>query len=221
MTAVRTAISREEGILAVNKKATDRIIDEYLVLQVQGGDREALDLLIQRWQPSFMRFAQVVTRNPDMAADAVQDSWIRILRHIHKLRDPVAWESWSYRVVSRICLDRVQKAQRFSTLEEESTFDPRGDWENQEAVLAVLGQMSEDHRMVLALHYLQGFEVVEMAKILGIPEGTVKSRLHHARQKFKQVTESTGATDNGRTRPEEPGHAKACGLKRHGLAAPG
>ncbi len=187
----------------------DRTLDEYLILQSQAGDDVALGMLIERWQPDFLRFATVVTRNPDLAADVVQDAWIKIIRTLDGLRDPIAWEAWSHRIVSRLCIDRLRTNGRFTPLVDDIRVNPAVNLESENTVMVVLSQLDDRHRVVLALHYLQGFEVAEIARILTIPQGTVKSRLHKARHTFKDTLEQQGA---GHRRTGHENQKDAAGL---------
>jgi RNA polymerase sigma factor (sigma-70 family) len=174
---------------------TDRIVDEYLVLRCQEGDRLSLSLLIRKWQPAFLRFAKIVTKDNDLAADVVQDAWIKIIKGMPQLRDPVSFEAWAYRIVNNSCMDLIRKRKRRwkqqtdEVLDEETKMSSIDTFIVQDQVQALLGQLSDKHRSVLALHYLQGFEVKDIARITNTPRGTVKSQLFNAREKFRHLLE--------------------------------
>jgi RNA polymerase sigma-70 factor (ECF subfamily) len=170
---------------------TDRIVDEYLILRCQDGDTTALPVLIERWQQPFQRFAMIVTKDQDLAADVVQDSWIKIIKGLPRLRDPVSFQAWAYRIVNNRCMDVLKKRYRYqeiATIPSVKT-NPIGALEERDYIQSLLAQLSDKHRSVLALHYLLGFDVGEIARITKSPRGTVKSRLFKAREKFRILLE--------------------------------
>lgn len=169
------------------KEFEDLVVDEFLVMRCQVGDRTALSALVAKWQPAFLRYATITLRDPDLAADVLQDAWIKILRNLPSLRDPLKYKVWAYRIISNQCMDAVRRRRPVETITEVPEDLPFGQLETREQVWRLLETLSPDHRSVLALHYLQGFEVVEIARITGKPQGTIKSRLHHAREKFRQA----------------------------------
>jgi len=170
---------------------TDRIVDEYLILRCQDGDTTALADLIKRWQQPFQRFAMIVTKDPDLAADIVQDSWIKIIKGLPRLRDPVSFQAWAYRLVNNRCMDVLKKRNRYqevTTVPSVKT-NPIGVLEERDHIQSLLALLPDKHRSVLALHYLLGFDIAEIAKITRTPGGTVKSRLFNAREKFRILLE--------------------------------
>ncbi len=188
----------------VTNKA-DKIYDELLVLRCQDGEQMAFEILVQRWQISLIKFANVVCRDNDIATEAVQESWVSIIRGISKLRDPASFRYWALRIVHRKCIDLIRTNVRGQT--RESATDPdtlsavtAGDLdslEDQQEITLILNSLSEAHRTVLALHYLHDMELTEIADLLDIPNGTVKSRLHHARDAFKKSLKHKEELHNG------------------------
>ncbi len=170
---------------------TDRIVDEYLILRCQDGDTTALTDLIKRWQQPFQRFAMIVTKDPDLAADIVQDSWIKIIKGLPRLRDPVSFQAWAYRIVNNRCMDVLKKRNRYQevTTAPSVKSNPIGALEERDHIQSLLAQLPDKHRSVLALHYLLGFDIAEIATITRTPTGTVKSRLFNAREKFRILLE--------------------------------
>ena len=86
-----------------------RVIDEFLVMRCQTGDRTALSALITKWQPPFLRYAAVMTRNQDLSADIMQEAWIKIIKSLPGLRDPLKFTAWAYRIINNQCLDALRK----------------------------------------------------------------------------------------------------------------
>jgi len=134
-----------------------------------------------------------VTKDHDLASDIIQDAWVKIIKGLPRLRDPVSFEAWAYRIINNSCMDvmrkrsRQRKQQQVEILDEEIRANPIDTYVNKDHVQTLLNQLSEKHRSVLALYYLQGFEVDDIARITGSPKGTVKSRLFNAREKFKAL----------------------------------
>ncbi len=179
----------------------DIVVDEFLVMRCQTGDRTALSALIAKWQSSFLRYASIITRDPDLAPDVLQDAWIKIIRALPRLKDPLKFKAWAFRIINNQCLDALRKRRNRNPLPEPQEAVEIRQLEAHEQVWRILESLSADHRAVLALHYLQGFEVKEIAAVLGKPTGTVKSRLYHAREKFKEIFDQEANTggDYGRT----------------------
>jgi RNA polymerase sigma-70 factor (ECF subfamily) len=174
----------------------DRLNDELLVLRCQEGDAEAFEALVGRWQRRLWRHAWRLTGDESVAWDVLQEAWIGISRGINRLADVAAFPAWAYQIISNKCRDSVRREQR----RREAT-EMYSEWmqrEEQEAVAAqqqhnslkeALEQLSGPDRAVLSLRYEEQFDTAEIAGILGIPEGTVKSRLFHARKRLRKYLE--------------------------------
>lgn len=199
-------------------QASDQLVDEFLIARCQSGDRVALQALITKWQPAFLRYATVMTRDPDLAADVLQDAWIKIIRSMPTLRDPLRFPAWAYRIINNRCLDllRQQKPQDKNpkdAAEQPAEKSSIHELEEREQVWWILAQLTPEHRSVLALHYLQGFEVKEIAGIVRKPQGTVKSRLHNARERFRQLFSeqlSFNGDNHEQTGPSDSGSLESC-----------
>ena len=173
---------------------SERIYDEFLVASAMGGDRQALDRLIARWQPRLLRHAWRVLGDAERARDVLQEAWIEILRGLGRLKDIAAFPAWAYQIVSRRCyrtLDGASKepiesveagpSQEPATSERES-----GEYSyDLGLVVRALTGLPAPQRAALALFYLEGMTVAEIAVALDVPTGTVKTRLLHARTKLR------------------------------------
>jgi RNA polymerase sigma-70 factor (ECF subfamily) len=174
----------------------DRLNDELLVLRCQEGDTEAFKLLVGRWQRRLWRHARRLTGDESDAWDATQEAWIGIIRGISRLVDAAAFPAWAYQIVSNKCRDSVRREhRRHEATESYSEWMQR---EEQEAATAqeqcnslkeALEQLSGPDRGLLSLRYEEQFDTAEIACILGVPEGTVKSRLFYARQRVRKYLE--------------------------------
>jgi RNA polymerase sigma-70 factor (ECF subfamily) len=165
----------------------DRIFDETLVLYAQEGQREALDRLACRWRPRHYAHARRLLGTGDKAADAVQDAWIGIIRGLWRLKDPTRFPAWSYAIVTRRCQDVLRHAARGreTLLDENVASDPPGDPLGARHLRDGLSSLPPSQRAAVALFYRDGLTVSEIAEALGIPVGTVKTRLFHARRTLR------------------------------------
>jgi RNA polymerase sigma-70 factor (ECF subfamily) len=164
----------------------DHITDEWLVLNARSGDRSAFQRLVDRWQKRLWHHAFRLCGDSDLAWDAVQDTWMSVARGIGRLGDVAAFRGWIYRIVSRRVADLAGRARRNP---EPVTIEPAEivphDNDGVQDVRDALARLPRERQALLALRYMEGFEVNEIAEILGVAEGTVKSRLHRAREEMR------------------------------------
>ncbi len=179
--------------------ARESLCDEVLVLGCREGSREAFTLLVERWQARLWRHARRLTGRDDAASDVLQDAWLAMAEGLGRLDDPAAFPRWAYTIVSRRAADWQRLRRR-----DEDVAGPRVDEtelpgpddsaadaprDAVELLGRALRRLPGERRALLSLHHLEGFDVAEIAEILGIPAGTVKSRLHHARQQLRDIIE--------------------------------
>ena len=178
------------------RRTHEDIQDELLVLQCQEGDSDALEALIARWQPRFARLAWRLTWEREAARDVVQDAWLAIVRGLDRLDDPTRFRAWAYRIVKNKCADwtRRRVAHRTATdkLGERAAHAASGDAPDSgelSRLREAMARLPDEQRMILSLHYSEEMSVVEIAALLSVPAGTVKSRLFHARNRLKDALE--------------------------------
>jgi RNA polymerase sigma-70 factor (ECF subfamily) len=171
-------------------RAPDDIGDELLVLRCQDGEAEAMEELVARWQQRLRRHAWHLTGKEDAAWDVVQEVWIAIVHGIRRLDDPARFRQWAYRLVTHKAADWVRRQQRVrkladdASLEVESAAERSAD-DSADGLRLAVGHLPTECRAILSLHYFEDIRLTEIARILELPEGTVKSRLHHARNQLK------------------------------------
>lgn len=174
-------------------RQSGRVYDELLVLHVQAGDRRALERLAVRWQPRLLRSARHFTGDGEMARDAVQESWIGIVRGLAGLRDPAVFPAWAFAILRRRCAERVrtQAAARLqsASLDEadEPVSTPQG--EDRTAIAQAFAALPEEQRIAATLFFVEQLKLDEIAAATGAPLGTVKSRIFAARKSLKQSLE--------------------------------
>jgi RNA polymerase sigma-70 factor, ECF subfamily len=178
----------------------DHIDDAALLERVAAGDLTALEQLFARYQRQLHQLALGVTRDPQTAEEVLQDTFYRLHKHAAQLDGSLPLLPWLYRVAANLSYNQARRrhiwAEPFHALAER-LFAPSWrspehiaeEHEVQSIVRATLDALSPKHRAVLVLHYIQEYSVQEIAVILDCPEGTVKSRLHHARKLLKEQLE--------------------------------
>ncbi|MBD0426605.1 RNA polymerase sigma factor [Aquisalinus flavus] len=170
---------------------TDRVYDELLVTLIKAGEAGAAERLAARWQPRLIRVARRLLRDDDQAREAVQEAWTGICRGWHGLSDPAKFPAWAFGILHRKCADRIRHEQR-SRARHDSGADPlalpvMAGAEDHAAITQALGMLSPDHRTAAILYFGEGLTLAEIAIATGVPTGTAKSRIFHARQRLKTL----------------------------------
>ena len=185
----------------MTKAQTDRdletALDIFQVGEAASGDRHAFDLLYRRWHPRLLQLARRLTGHPDQAQDVLQEASMTIARDIHKLEDPSKFSAWAYTIIRRRAADYIDKAVRRRALEDRVLETPKETSEEDLALRQALAQLPDIDRLMLTLFYQDGFKGTEIAAALGIPLGTVKSRLFKARADLKSIYMATEGEKSG------------------------
>lgn len=175
--------------------------EEVLVRQACAGDPGAFDLLVSPYMPRFYRLAFLITRDQEYAADAVQEALLRAYRSLRSLRGEAAFRPWFTRILVNEAAKQSRRWRKLlliftgqspdrslvhANLQEtpEAILEAR---EEQAGLWQAVQQLSTAHRTVLVLRYWEELSEAEMAAVLSIPPGTVKSRLYHARAALEQM----------------------------------
>lgn len=148
------------------------------VLRAQSGDREAFDALLRDVGPSLLRYITRVTNDVALAEDVVQETFIAIVRKIAWLSDPSLFKAWAFRIATREAFRALKKRKVSVELSDDIAIDAQttDPWQR-ERLLASLEKLSPASRAVITLHYLEEMPISEVAAVLEIGIGTVKSRL--------------------------------------------
>ncbi len=179
------------------QNSEQRLRNELLVIRCQQGSSQALDQLVSIWQPRLLRYAQFHVGSPETAADLTQDAWIAIVRGMDRLADPAVFPAWAYRIVTNKCRDwlRRQRTERRmfdlsgrGALERAVSREPNLALES-EALEHALAALDADDRTLVRLRYFEELTVSQVAEVLGVPGGTVKSRLHRCREMLRKHLE--------------------------------
>ncbi len=173
----------------------EQILDELLVLRCQEGSREAYRRLVERWQGRLWRHALRLTGRDDAAWDVVQETWMAVTKSIDRLADPGTFRRWIYTIATRKAADwqrRRGRDEQAVDMPAEQLPDSAAPAKSRSAIALLreaLNHLPGERQAILCLRYIEGFEVHELAEILGVAEGTMKSRLFHARKHLREIME--------------------------------
>lgn len=176
----------------------DVLADELLAIRCQLGERPAFDELIARWHRPLWRYARNLAGNDAAADDAAQEIWLRVLRGIARLRDGAKLRSWLFGIAHRVLTDRLREQYARpmisdAEIDEQSVDDSALLLEFElAAMLDELARLPLTENEVLTLFYLQELSLDDVAQILDIPVGTVKSRLFRARKMLRHQLDIKG-----------------------------
>ena len=161
-------------------------MDTDLVIRAQRGDKGAYALLATQIADRFLAVARGILRELDLAEDATQQALLTIWQDLPRLRDPARFEAWSYRLLVRACYAEGRRTRRWTPnlrllpTDEPAASDALGSVHDRDQLERGFRRLSIDHRAVVVLHHYLDLSIDEVADTLGIPVGTVRSRLHHA-----------------------------------------
>jgi RNA polymerase sigma-70 factor (ECF subfamily) len=178
--------------------------DRESVRRVQAGDTDAFEPLVEKYKRKVFRLAYQVLRDQEEALDVAQEAFVKAFRALPAFKGDSAFYTWLFRITMNVALDRRrQRAARVKSLGAEDV--PPEEWERtavstdldpedvaaaaerRERIRKGLDSLSEHHRTVIILSDIEGLQYREIAEVLGIPMGTVMSRLHHARKRLRDV----------------------------------
>jgi RNA polymerase sigma-70 factor (ECF subfamily) len=176
------------------QRTTEAIEEELLAVRCRRGEKAALEELVHVWEKRLFYFIRRLMDTEADAWDVLQETWVRVLSGIGALRKPDRLGPWLYCVARRAALNHGQLLATYRRLLQDypaaapvDDGPARDEFENAERIHHGLLRLSLPHREVLTLLFLEGFSVDAMARILDVPAGTVKSRLHHAKKALRVV----------------------------------
>ena len=171
-----------------------------LVNKVKEGDLQAFDELYSLTYNKVYLLALSILKNKAMAEDSAQIICLKSLKSVNKLKNPKTFIAWINKITYYYCLKEVSKLKREKKVEYKEDFmmnskryeyqDPLESFllkESQKEILYLISKLSEKQSTILVLKYFEGLKISEIAYVLDIPEGTVKSRLHKAKKKLRKL----------------------------------
>jgi RNA polymerase sigma-70 factor (ECF subfamily) len=173
--------------------------DELLVIRCQLGERSAFDELTERWHLPLWKYVRRQAGEEEAAKDVAQDVWLRVLRGIGRLRDGSRLRPWLFGIARRALMDRLRHQYTAPSSSDidlaELAADPTMNAleDELEAMEHELARLPATEREVLTLFYLRELSLADVAEVLDVPVGTVKSRLFRARRLLRRGLDSEGA----------------------------
>jgi RNA polymerase sigma-70 factor (ECF subfamily) len=158
-----------------------------LVLRCQRGDPEAFRELVNRWEARLYYYLRRVLADDNAIWDVLQETWLAVFRDIQALEDVRKFSAWLYQVSHA-------RAEQVADDVEDSNCSIMAS-EEAEIVHAQLDKLKTIHREVLTLRFVEDFSAREMSEILGVSEGTVRSRLHYAKKKLSALLREANHED--------------------------
>ncbi len=181
--------------------------DSELVGRYLEGDRFAFQELVERYQDRLLNFIYRTIGDRDRAEDLVQETFVRVYRHLHRFDQSKKFSTWVYTIASNLAKNELRNRSRnplvlFQAIKKNWDADHRPlEWEDstyspddlfrkrhlREKVEAAVAELPEHHRVVFVLREMEGKAYEEISEITGVTLGTVKSRLNRARNRFAQI----------------------------------
>ncbi|MGC9316958.1 MAG: RNA polymerase sigma factor [Armatimonadota bacterium] len=189
--------------MRITDAAAANLSEEELIRAARAGDDEAFDLLVEAHYRSVYNTAYRMLGRPSAASDATQTTFLRVYEALDSFRGDASLSTWLYRITMNVCLDelRRRKNEPLSLTDEDDDGEPAGQRdlpdeaaepaqtaeqrELQKLVHEAIARLPEDLRTVIVLYDIRGLSYREIAEVLEIPLGTVKSRLNRARGALK------------------------------------
>ena len=152
-------------------------------------DRERFVAQVTELQETLYRTARSILRNEQDAQDAVQESVTQAFARLHTLRDPAKFKPWLLRILVNTCYDACRRRRSTVYLEavEETLAAPQSDCEERMSLWSAVMRLPEEQKAVVTLFYYEDLPIRAISEVLGVTQGTVKTRLSRARGRLRQM----------------------------------
>ena len=173
-----------------------------LVEQARDGDDVAFSALVDLVGDECYAIAYRILRDAERAQDAVQQAFLLAWRQLPQLRDPERFSAWLRRLLVNACYEEHRRHRRWSSriralaIDGPLSADPTISVDDRDALDRAFLRLTPRHRAVFVLHHYAGLPLTEIAEIVGVPVGTVKSRLHHAARSLRAAIVADGQVDS-------------------------
>lgn len=186
---------RPYGVDMTESIAMVAVRDEELVHRAADGDADAFEALVASRLSRAYRTASAILGSEADAHDVVQDAFVATWRHLPKLRDRTKFDAWLNKMIVNRCRDLLRRQRRSREVTLDGALglpsqDSMGAAGDMAALTTAFERLNVDHRHLLVMHHLHRVPVADLAKELGIPEGTTKWRLHAARAALTRALEA-------------------------------
>ncbi len=181
--------------------SSEAILDELLALRCRRGDAEAWRAVVRRFERRLLYFVRRLVDSERDAYDVLQQTWMSAWTSLPRLEEPRALRVWLYRIARNEAVTHLRRMGKrvdfvdpdaLNAVPDDASGAPGDDdWpaDTAEEVHEALGRLSLPHREVLTRHFLEDASEEEIAAVLKVPPGTVKSRLHYARRALRTALE--------------------------------
>ena len=166
------------------KDNLSNIENELLVMDAQDGDTGAMEKLVKRWQRRLWYHAFRLTCDSQAAWDITQQCWLGIIKGLRKLHDPANFRAWAYGITTNKSIDWIKKTR---TVKHISIDEVEELQQKESGIKELFEKLDIRKKIILSLYYFEQLSVPEISRVLKIPKGTVKSRLHKARKELKEL----------------------------------
>jgi RNA polymerase sigma-70 factor (ECF subfamily) len=195
--------------------------DLELIEQYRGGEAQAFETLVKRYQRRVYSLAHGIVHNPEDAMDVSQEAFVKVHRYLDKFEGSASFYTWLYRIVVNLCIDHLRRSGKAYAVEYDDAIDrSQGvlaaadivpsrqgtdpsqvlrDKETLRHIRAGLADLSPNHRAVIVMRELEGLSYKEMAEIMECSKGTIMSRLFHARKRLQAYLINALNEDPGKT----------------------
>ena len=177
--------------------------EEVLVLKAQMGEERAFLDLVRAYHGKLLYYVRRLVEDQDLAEDVLQDTWLAAWRQLPRLRAAQAFRVWIYRIAHGRAVSRIRgearyvgMAEDFDVPVEEGVEDEEFDARHAEQVHLALLRLSSAPREALILHFLEDMSHEEIAEVVGVPVGTVKSRIHYGKKAVRREMARMERTDH-------------------------
>jgi RNA polymerase sigma-70 factor, ECF subfamily len=171
-------------------------MDRDLVEAAQHGDQEAFVDLVRLHGDRLFAIAHRILRDVDRAEDALQDALVIAWRDLPSLRDPDRFGAWVHRVLTNVCISHATRERgrvanlRALPVEGPAAPDDLLSVADRDELDRAFRRLRPEERAVLVLHHFVGYPLADIAELLGVPDGTVRSRLHHAHRAMRAALDA-------------------------------
>lgn len=173
--------------------------DGALVVAALGGDAEAFAMLVARYDRAVYHLAFRTLHDAEEARDVAQESFFKAYRSLRTFRPGAKFSTWIFAIAYHACCDRLNRRKRYSNDELPERADPNPGPEHRAIALdeaqrlrSAIDALPEKYRSVITLYHLQGRQYDEIAQVLDLPMGTVKTRLFRAKEQLRRMLQGTG-----------------------------
>lgn len=152
-------------------------------------DRERFVAQVTELQETLYRTARSILRNEQDAQDAVQEAVTQAFARLHTLRNPAKFKPWLLRILVNTCYDACRRRRSTVYLEavEETLAAPQSDCEERMSLWSAVMRLPEEQKAVVTLFYYEDLPIRAISEVLGVTQGTVKTRLSRARGRLRQM----------------------------------